>query len=84
MGWHSRGLFAFIAARLVLQVYRRATLGAWLVIRPTIAVVALACVVGKVLGISTAPVPLAVFAVSLWRLFHRGLRHGTRRPHSAR
>jgi ABC-type polysaccharide/polyol phosphate export permease len=80
-------LFAFIAARLVLQVYRRATLGAWLVIHPTIAVVALACVVGKVLGISTAPVPLAVFAVvglSLWRLFHRGLRHGTRRPHSAR
>jgi lipopolysaccharide transport system permease protein len=38
-------------------------------------------VVGKVLGISTEPVPLVLFTIlglSLWTLFNRGLRHGTR------
>lgn len=80
--WDYRALFGFVAARSILQLYRRAILGvAWLVIRPVITVIAAVFVVGKVLGISTAPVPLVLFIVaglSLWTLFKAGLRHGTR------
>jgi lipopolysaccharide transport system permease protein len=65
-----------------VQLYRRAILGmAWLVIRPTVTVVTSIFVVGRILGISTEPVPLLLFTligVALWSLFGGGIRHGTK------
>lgn len=80
--WEYRTLFPFIFRQSILQVYRKAWLGAaWLFIRPAIAVVIAVLVVGQVLGINTDPIPLLLFTVTgfaLWIVFQRGLRHGTK------
>ena len=80
--WRYRSLWTFIGTRSVLQIYRRAILGmAWLVIRPAVTVVTSIFVVGRILGISTEPVPLLLFtliSVALWTLFSGGIRHGTK------
>ncbi len=80
--WDYRSIFGFIAVNSILENNRKRILGmAWLVIRPALTVVAAVQVLGKVLGVSTDPVPLVLFIVislSLWRLFAAGLRYGTR------
>jgi ABC-type polysaccharide/polyol phosphate export permease len=80
--WHRRDLLSFLISYGLGRLYSKALLGiAWLFIRPAIMIGGAVLVVGKMLGVSTAPVPLMLFILASfapWLLFQRGLLMGTR------
>jgi ABC-type polysaccharide/polyol phosphate export permease len=80
--WHRRKLFGFVISYGLDRLYSKAHLGiAWLFIRPAIMVGGAVLVVGHVLGVQTAPVPLLLFMLASfapWLLFQRGILMGTR------
>ncbi len=80
--WRRRDLMGFMFSYGIGRLYSKAFLGmAWLFIRPAIMVGGAVLVVGHMLGVTTAPVPLTLFMlVSFppWLLFQRGLASGTR------
>lgn len=80
--WRELGLLPFLTLHLINQTFGKARLGpAWLIIRPALAVVIAVIVVGRVLGVETAPVPLLLFStmsIALWMVFQRGFRIGTK------
>ena len=75
--WRRRELAGFLLSYSLSQIYSNALLGlAWLFIRPAIMVGTAFFVVGKVLGVNTAPVPLLLFMLvsfAPWLFFQRGL-----------
>jgi ABC-type polysaccharide/polyol phosphate export permease len=80
--WRRRGLLGFLISYGLSRLYNKALLGiAWLFIRPAIMVGGAVLVVGKMLGVSTAPVPLMLFILASfapWLLFQRGMLMGAR------
>ena len=80
--WLRRRLITFFMRRAIVDLYAQTVLGvSWLIIRPAITVIAATLVVGGVLGVSTAPVPLLLFSLmsfSAWMIFERGLIYGTK------
>jgi lipopolysaccharide transport system permease protein len=80
--WRHRSLFWPLAARSLFDVYRNAMLGIlWMVIRPLMVAVPSIFVVGKLLGISVAPVPLPLFilvGLACWLFFRRCLQWFTK------
>ena len=80
--WHRRELLGFLILYGLSRLYNRMLLGiAWLFIRPAIMVVGAVLVVGKIVGVSTAPVPLVLFILASfapWLLLQRGMLMSTR------
>ncbi len=80
--WRRRKLLVFLLSYGVGRMHNKALLGmAWLFIRPAIMVGGAILLVGHMLGVSTAPVPLTLFMLvsfAPWLLFQRGLLMGTR------
>jgi len=80
--WRRRKLLGFLVSFGLSRLYSKTLLGiAWLFIRPAIMVGAAVLVVGQMLGVSTAPVPLVLFILASfapWLLFQRGMLMGTR------
>jgi homopolymeric O-antigen transport system permease protein len=80
--WRRRALLGFLISYGLARLYSKTLLGiAWLFIRPAVTVGAAVLVVGHMLGVSTAPVPLLLFMLvsfAPWLLFQRGLLMGTR------
>jgi ABC-type polysaccharide/polyol phosphate export permease len=80
--WRRRELMGFLVSYGLGRLYSKTFLGkAWLFIRPAIMVGGAVFVVGKMLGVSTAPVPLVLFSLASfapWLLFQRGLLMGAR------
>lgn len=80
--WHRRNLLGFLISYGLGRMYSKTFLGmAWLFIRPGIMIGGAVLVVGKMLGVNTAPVPLTLFLLASfgpYLLFQRGILMGAR------
>lgn len=80
--WLRRRLIGFFMRRAIVDLYAQTILGVlWIFIRPLVMVAAATLVLGGVLGVSTAPVPLLLFSLTsfaAWMVFDRGLLYGTK------
>lgn len=80
--WRRRRLLADLFVYGFSRLYGKTFLGTtWLFLRPGIMVTASVLAIGKVLGMSTAPVPLMLFMIASfapWLLFQRGLLFSTK------
>ena len=80
--WRRRALLGFLISYGLSKQYSKTYLGiAWLFIRPAIMIAGGVFVAGKMIGVSTAPIPLVLFSLASFApylLFQRGVLLGTR------
>jgi homopolymeric O-antigen transport system permease protein len=80
--WRHRHLFRLFTLRALFDLHRNAILGTvWMVIRPLMMAVPAVFVIGRVLGISVAPLPLPLFVLvglACWIFVRRNIQWFTK------
>jgi lipopolysaccharide transport system permease protein len=86
--WRYRYMFWTLTVRALFEVYQSAIFGiGWMAVHPLVIAIPAAFIVGDVLGISVAPLPLPLFILSgmaLWILFRRNVQWMTKSMSSNR
>ncbi|MBM3777157.1 MAG: hypothetical protein FJW23_02815 [Acidimicrobiia bacterium] len=75
--WSYRRLLMFFARKIVVERYKKTTLGGfWLIARPALPLVLNVIIFGAILGVASDGLPYAMFflvGASAWMIFQRGL-----------